>query len=369
MALRHGALNESERADAVTAIRTFLLTSEKPGKTSDESWEALRIALAWEAFLTQIVMPLEWGAGYGSYLQVENRKRHAALAAGDYARYGTPEAVFEHLFAYFFRLLCRDGKKELTRNRFLEELENPSIAPSERGILQLLLDDELGAIRQEISEVKTSVQQKMEALSHQVGELGKAFGASSQFGLSAAVFSSDPPEDLAGGATRSTAVTAILDLLEAGRAVLLFGEFGSGKTQLLLLTSAKLSKRQFWLSISREASEAQADAMPEAFLRSLARTTQRLPFWQMCEAACQQLGQAVVIFDDLPRIIPRGQFATRIEIFVSGGRLPKRRRGSNSKKPRIGTTPKSCAAIVSPSLMKAAASSSWALPTNSHDQS
>jgi hypothetical protein len=317
MALRRGAVNESERADAVTAIRTFLLTCEKPAKTSDESWEALQIALAWEAesFLTQIVMPLEWGAGYGSYLQIE-QEAIAALAAGDYARYGTPEAVFEHLFAYVFRLLCRDGKKELTRNRFLEELENPSIAPSERGILRLLLD-ELGAIRQEISEVKTSVQQKMEVLSHQVGELGKAFGVSFQFGLSAAVFSSDPPEELAHGATRSTAVAAILELLEASRAIMLFGEFGSGKTQLLLLTSAKLSKRQFWLNISREASEAQADAMLEAFLRSLAPTTQRLPFRQMCEAACQQLGQAVVIFDDLPRIIPRGQFATRIEIFAS----------------------------------------------------
>ncbi len=317
MALRRGVFGEADRDEAVAAIREFLLNCDKPDNVSGEAWQALRSSLAWdgETFLTQIVLPFEWGAGYGSYLQIE-REAIAALAAGDYARYGTPESVFEHLFAYVFRLLCRDGKKELTRNRFLEELENPSIGPSERGILRLLRD-ELGAIRQEISDAKTSVQQQMEALSHKVGELGKAFGMNSQFGLSAAVFSSDPPEKLAGSATRSTAVIDILDLLEASRAVVLFGEFGSGKTQLLLLTSAKLSQRQFWLNIPREASEAQADAMLEAFLRSLAPTTERLPFRQMCEAACQQLGDAVVIFDDLPRIIPRGQFATRIEIFAS----------------------------------------------------
>jgi hypothetical protein len=317
IALRRGAFGESGRGEAIAAIREFLLTCDQPAKTSDEAWQALRDSLAWDAetFLTQIVLPFEWGAGYGNYQNVEEQVV-AALSTDSYAQYGTPESIFEHLFAYVFRLLCRTGRKELTRSQLLEELAKPSIAPPERVILGLLRD-ELGSIRQEISDVKTSVQQQMEALSHKVGELGKAFGIGSQFALSAAVFSSDPPELLAGGATRSTAVANILDLLQASRTVMLFGEFGCGKTQLLLLTSGKLSQRQFWLNIPREASEAQADAMLETFLHSLVPTTERLPFRQMCEAACRQLGDIVVIFDDLPRIIPRGQFSTRVETFAN----------------------------------------------------
>jgi tetratricopeptide (TPR) repeat protein len=317
MALRRGAFGESGRGEAIAAIREFLLTCDQPAKTSDEAWQALRGSLAWdgETFLTQIVLPFEWGAGYGNDQQIEQEVL-AGLSTDSYAQYGTPESIFEHLFAYVFRVLCRPGRKELTRSQLLEELAKPSIAPPERVILGLL-QNELGSIRQEISDVKTAVQQQMEALSYKVGELGKAFGMNSQFALSAAVFSSDPPEKLAGGATRSTAVTDILGLLQASRTLMLFGEFGCGKTQLLLLSSAKLSQRQFWLNTPREASEAQADAMLEAFLRSLAPTADRLPFRQMCEAACWQLGDAVVIIDDLPRIIPRGQLATRIEIFAN----------------------------------------------------
>ena len=317
IALRRGAFGESGRGEAIAAIREFLLTCDQPAKTSDEAWQALCDSLAGDAetFLTQIVLPFEWGAGYGNYQNVEEEVV-AALSTHSYAQYGTPESIFEHLFAYVFRLLCLPGRKVLTPSQLLEELAKPSITPPERAILGLLRN-ELGSIRQEIFDVKTSVQQQMEALSDKVGELGKAFGIGSQFALSAAVFSSDPPERLAGGATRSTAVTNILDLLQASPTVMLFGEFGCGKTQLLLLTSGKLSQRQFWLNIPREASEAQADAMLETFLRSLASTTERLPFRQMCEVACRQLGDAVVIFDDLPRIIPRGQFATRVETFAN----------------------------------------------------
>jgi hypothetical protein len=319
MVLRRGALADPERMEAVAEIRQILISCDKPEKTSEESWVALQDALAWDAelFLSRLIMPFEWGAGYGSYLQQE-QQAIASIAAGGYAKYGTPDSVFEHLFAYVFRLLCLPGAKLLTAELLRQELENPSIGVSERGILRLLRD-EFDALRNEVSALKTAVEGQLQAFSNltqKVDALGQSFGLNSQFVLSSHTFSSDPPEKVLDGAPRTAALTEIVDSLQKENALLLTGELGSGKTQLLLLASEKLPQHQFWLNVPREAPESEANGMLEAFLRSLLPPGEQSSFRQMCEAACQSLGDAVVVFDDLPRIIPKGQFATRLEIFA-----------------------------------------------------
>lgn len=320
MALRRGVLPDDQRSEAIAAIRTLLVACDKPDKTSDESWQAFQTALTLdeESFLSRVIVPFEWGAGYGNYHQIE-QEAIASLAAGGFAKYGAPEAVFEHLFAYVFRLLCRPGAKQLTTRHLSKELENPSIGQSERGILRFLRD-EFGAIKEDVSALKTAVQSQLQAfgeLTKRVETLSQPFAANAQFALSAPAFSSDSPEKLSGGAPRKNAVTGIVDLLHGNQTVLVSGEPGSGKTQLLLLASEQIQRPKFWLSLPREASEANADNMLEGFLRSLLSTTERLSFRQMCELACKKLGDTVVVFDGLPRVIPRGQFSTRMEAFAN----------------------------------------------------
>jgi hypothetical protein len=101
---------------------------------------ALRSCLGWDVdtFLTQIVMPFEWGAGFGNDLQIEDEVV-AALSSDGYASYGTPDLLYEHLFAFVFRLLCQQGKKEPTRQRLEEELARPSIGPARFRKLQYAL--------------------------------------------------------------------------------------------------------------------------------------------------------------------------------------------------------------------------------------
>ncbi|MEZ2346415.1 ATP-binding protein [Terriglobus sp. RCC_193] len=320
MSVRRGVFNDSNRADAIAAIRAFLVSCTKPDKTSDEAWQALQATLTLDedSFLSQLIMPFEWGAGYGNYLQIE-QEAIAALSTSSFAQDGTPESVFEHLFAYVFRVLCRPGGKELTAHVLKTELESPTISQSDRGILRLLRD-EFSAIKEDISEIKIAVQSQMHAfgeLTKKVETLSQPFGVGAHFALIAPAFLSDPPEVLSGGAPRNNAVQGIVDLLDNKQPALILGEPGSGKTQLSLFASDRLQRRTFWLNIPREASEAQADGMLEGFLRSLLPGTERLPFRQMCELACKQLDAALVIVDDLPRIIPRGQLSTRIETFAN----------------------------------------------------
>lgn len=319
MALWRGSVGELERDEAVAALLQFLRTCEKPDKTSVEAWASLQSALAWDAerFLTMIVLPFEWGTGFGDYAKIESEIL-AAFGLEPYAVYGTPEQIYEHLFAYVFRLLCQRGLKELTANRLAEELRSPSIAPAERGILRLIRD-ELGQMKEEIAAVKSTVDQQMlelGALRQTVGLLGRSLGIEAQLALQAVLFSSDPPELLDRCAPRAAAVAELLALLEASHVVALFGEPGAGKTQLLLLASAKLTARKLWLNIRREATEAEAGISLESFARSIANTLEPLRFRELCAVAAQRLHGAVVILDDLPRVIPGGQFASRIEVFA-----------------------------------------------------
>jgi tetratricopeptide (TPR) repeat protein len=319
MALWRGNVGELERDEAVAALLQFLRACKQPDKTSAEAWAALQSTLAWdtEQFLTAIVLPFEWGTGFGDYAKIESEIL-AALGLEPYAVYGTPEQIYEHLFAYVFRLLCQRGLKELTASRLADELHAPSIAPAERGILRLLRD-ELGQIKEDIAAVRSTVDQQMlelGALRQTVGLLGRSLGIEAQLALQAVLFSSDPPELLDRCAPRTGAVAELLALLEASHVVALFGEPGAGKTQLLLLTSAKLTARKLWLNIPREATEAQAGISLESFVRSIANTLEPLPFRELCAVAAQRLHRAVVILDDLPRVIPGGQFASRVEAFA-----------------------------------------------------
>ena len=61
----------------------------------------------------------------------------------------------------------------------------------------------------------------------------------------------DPPELVNPSLSRSTLVTSIAEQLQAGGIVVVRGELGSGKTQLLKLIVQKHPGRTVWLNIPR----------------------------------------------------------------------------------------------------------------------
>ena len=319
MALRRGRYDDSNRLEAVVAIRDFLVACERPDKTSQEAWDALQQALRGdhEVFLSEVVLPFEWGTGFGDNAQIEGEIL-ASLSRGAYVASVQPEQIYEHLFAYLFRLLCQSGKKLLTIDGLAKELETPSVAPADRGILRLVRD-ELSEMRQEISSVKTAMVQQVNelgVLKQTVGMLGQGIGIDPLFALSAVSLSTDPPELVVPCARRDSDIRDLLARVQLNKVVALVGEPGSGKTQFLLLASARLERKKFWLNIQRNATEAQASILLEAFVRSVAGNLQQLPFRETCYAAAEHFRNGVIVIEDLPRVISGGRFASRVEVFA-----------------------------------------------------
>src|SRR5260370_7162715 len=95
--------------------------------------------------------------------------------------------------------------------------------------------------------------------------------------------------------------------------VAIVGEADSGKHKLGVLGIAKAKRRPTWLNNPRLATEEQACILLEALVRSVGEQLPNLPFRESCDAAAEQFRGALVVIEDLPRVVPRGPLAIRIE--------------------------------------------------------
>lgn len=316
-ALRRGQYDDSTQHEAIAALRTFLRSCARPEEVSADVWQALQQVLESDdnAHLTEVILAFEWGVGYGDLSQSKNQII-AALIHDAHAM--TPEEsnqAYEHLFAFVFRLLCQPGKKLLTINQLTTELQTPSVTQADRAILQLVTN-ELGQMTMRIDAVETAMAHQAKDvidLKYTVGLIGKSVGFDFPYALSAASLSTDLPDLVSPCATRDTFVDGLLSRAQADGMVALVAEPGSGKTQLLILASAKAKRRPHWLNLPRDATEAHACILLDALVRSVGRQVQNLPFRESYDAAAEQFRSTLVVIEDLPRMIPGGPLAARIE--------------------------------------------------------
>jgi hypothetical protein len=182
-------------------------------------------------------------------------------------------------------------------------------------VLQLVRN-ELEQMTMRVAAVETAVahqEKDVIALKQSVGLIGKTVGFESAFALSAVSLSTDSPDRVNPCAAREKLVNTLLARAKADGIVALVAEPGSGKTQLLILLIAKAERRPHWLNIPRHATEAQACILLDSLVRLVDGQIGNLPFRESYDAAAEQFRGGVVVIDDLPRVVPGGQLATRIE--------------------------------------------------------
>ena len=316
-ALQRGQYNDVDQRGAIAALRTLLKSCSRPDGVSSGAWQALQRIVASEedACLLEVVLAFEWSTGCGDYGKSESEVL-AALTDAGYAT--TPEGakqVYEHLFAFVFRLLCKPGGKLLTIDQLAAELTTPSITQADLGLVQLL-KNELDQVAQRVGAVETTMAQQandVAALKQTVGLIGKNFGFDSPFVLSSFPLSTDVPDQVSPCAPRAVLVGGLLARAQANCTVFLVAEPGSGKTQLLVLALGKAMRRHYWLNINRDATEAGACGLLEALVRSVSGQSASTPFRESCALSAEQFRGTVVVIEDLPRVLPGGQLAARIE--------------------------------------------------------
>ena len=128
MALQRGRYDDTTRCEAVAALRAFLRSCARPERLSTQVWQALQQVLASDddTQLSEIILAFEWGIGSGDYSQIEKQIVAALTSYGQGVTPDDASQVYEHLFAFVFRLLCQPGQRLLTRSKLTTELLAPS---------------------------------------------------------------------------------------------------------------------------------------------------------------------------------------------------------------------------------------------------
>ena len=320
-ALQRGRYEENVRAEAIAALRAFLKSCVRPEKASPEAWHAFQqVLVSDDAQLEEIILAFEWGMGSGDHAYIE--KQIVSALAGSM----TPEEAsqaYEHLFAFVFRLLCQPGQKLLTKNLLTTELQAPTVTRADRAIVQL--------VRSELEQMAARVGTMEAAMVHQAKEMasltqtvefiGKSLGFDAAFALSAVSLSTELPDLVSPCAPRQTLVDQLLARAHADGVVAIVAEPGSGKTQTLRLATQKGQRSVHWLNLPRHATEEQACILLDALVRKVGNPPDKLPLQEKYDAAAQQFRGTLVVIEDLPRLVPGGPLAMRVD------RLADRLRG------------------------------------------
>jgi hypothetical protein len=317
MSLNRGGYDDDRRIEALGQIRKFLKLGKRPDRLADGAWDALQLILAEEndEALSDLVFSFEWALGYGDANQSESDVLSALVSRGHSTSIDEAKPVFQHLFAFVFRLLSQPGPKLLTIDGLSNELQAPTIPPNQRGII-IAIREELDEIKQDVSAVKASLAHQgedMNNLKQTVEMIGRSYGFENVFALSAATLSTDLPELVSPRAGRQALVGELLFQAQSDGAVFLLGEPGSGKTQVLRLIIESVPQRPIWLNIPRGSTESQANLLIDSLIRLLAPEARDTSLHDRYLAAMDSFKDAVVVIDDLPRVLPGGPLAAQLE--------------------------------------------------------
>jgi hypothetical protein len=82
-ALQRGRYDDTNRCEAIAALRAFLRSCVRPEKVSAKLWQSLQQVLASDddTQMSEVILAFEWGIGSGDYSQIEHQIV-AALSRG-----------------------------------------------------------------------------------------------------------------------------------------------------------------------------------------------------------------------------------------------------------------------------------------------
>ncbi len=318
--LRRGGYDEERRSKALGEIRRFLKLGKQPERVSLKAWDALQLVLnSDDDALGELVFSFEWALGHGDPDQSEAEVLSILVSLGHGGSAAEAAPVYAHLFAFVFRLLTKPGPKILTIEGLAAELNAPTIPQNERGIIDAIRG-EIETLKKDVSSLRKTLDiqgTEVSTLKQTVEIIGRTYGFENVFALSAATLSTDVPELVTPRANRQALVDSLLTRLNEVGAILLLGEPGSGKTQLLRLLIAPSKRRIVWLNIPRGATEAQANLLIDSLIRSLAPVATEAPLAERYSTAVSHVPDAAIVIEDLPRILAGGPLAAQLQTLAA----------------------------------------------------
>src|SRR5215469_6124859 len=306
--LRTGRLSEDERSTRLLTIQALLQSGTKPPQTKKTAWQCLQERIASIDGLADLIANFEWGVNFSDYAALETQIRTELVRAGHATDSDSSELLFDRLFITVFKRLSSSGLKSLTPNDLENQLRHVQLSIADRDLVRI--------VRQALPKLEqrlASVSQELAALTTTVNMVAAKQDLLANIDVSRLNIVIDAPELASPTISRSEVVEAILTSLNES-SLSLYGEPGSGKTQLALLVSRRSERALTWLDLPRDSNVAQAAAALDTLIAQMTKTARREVLKSWYQDATIALAGHTVVIDNLPRMFKDDPLARRIEL-------------------------------------------------------
>ncbi|MET0399038.1 MAG: hypothetical protein ABW277_19755 [Longimicrobiaceae bacterium] len=317
--LRRGA--EGPSAETYQrGVRILLQAPVPPKGVTAPAWlrfqEFVRDAV--EDEFAAFVRRFEWSTGAPG-IELSSPRIQNRLVRDGYA--GSPveaKEIYDRLFVHVFHLLSRSGLKALTRTDLEHTVAQPTLAASDRRLLQTLVAV-LGKVEERVGTVERELEKYNVALpgiQARLDSLAQHQGIDAAVDHTVATPDLAPPPPLAGGSARGATLELLWRVIQQHPWTALIGAATTGKTQLAVNVVRSRAGSAWWLRL-RDLSVAQASLRLDKAVETLAglRAGRSLQDWYEAMARSEGASQLLVL-DDVPRFGNGDELATRLDALL-----------------------------------------------------
>lgn len=259
-AIRQGTLQEPPLGVALAGIRSLLLRDHAPDRFPEAIWQPFQtfVSEASDEELSCFVNACEWSTGTTEALDLQpllqQRLRNEYRIVDD----RQVEELYARLFLAVFRLLSQSGRKVLTVEERERQLSMPTLSASDHATLELLKDMHR-QLEERVSELEQRVdaqdrqqlqqEERLAVLDQQIAQLAREQGVDVAIAYTNVTPILDTPLLCEHASPRTETVRNLIGKVEAQAWTAVYGNAGTGKTQLAILLVRALGTRCAWIRL------------------------------------------------------------------------------------------------------------------------
>lgn len=287
-----GHLRPAEAGAFLKNLREFLPKVNRPDKVRTRDWKLFRGFFQKEsADLSAFVERVEWSFGNPEVTGIAMQIEAALMQTGHLS----PEDVtraHHQLLNFVITRLSSPGLKRLMRDELraeLRDVQKSSVNPVLIGMINMLLEGDSAADRLDRD------------LRHVLNSIGQTAGSTESLqidpGLPRTI--STIPASIVGGSQRSESVDRLVEALGQTTWVALYGDSGSGKTELARLVTERLAA-PMWISFRNTARD-QMSSVFDNYIASISKVAWQGDLREWYTDTCTHLSPGATFFlDDIP---------------------------------------------------------------------
>lgn len=314
---RQQSIEVGELTSALRGLRSIMRNVRKPPDLNDGTWRHYRDFLenASDDELVGFIRGFQWSPEAGEAGDLAARIRDSLLRGGFARDQREAQQQYLRLFLHVFKLLSQPGIKRLSVVGRAAQLALRSLGSADEELLDNVVR-QLTDLQADVVAIDRRVQKIEAAIGPELEERARAHEVSANIKGQPGPIFLDVPPTVTHLSQRHQTVQKMADSIRKHVWTTIQGSSGCGKTQLAVLIARELRTCRGWIRLRGAGDEKQACARLHLALATLSQLEPAANCGEWYNSVCEQMSGALLVIDDLPRLLPDGELADRLVALV-----------------------------------------------------